>query len=292
MKIVMTGATGFTGQFVLDLLCEAGHEVRCLVRPSSKTEILLHKKCTTVSGDLEQADSLLEAFKGAEALVNVASLGFGHAPGILAACKANGIKRGIFFSTTGIFTQLNPQSKQIRLAAEAAIKESGIQYTILRPTMIYGTHADRNMARLVKFLAKWPVIPVIGPGTYLQQPVYVKDLAKSVVLALENPKSINREYNVPGKQELTYNEVIDTASRLLNRRVRKMHVPLKICTGMLWCYEKVSRKPRFKVEQALRLNENKNFSMQEIQSDLGYSPLSFEEGIKREIEEMRAMKLI
>jgi hypothetical protein len=61
---------------------------------------------------------------------------------------------------------------------------------------------------------------------------------------------------------------------------------------MLWCYEKVSRKPRFKVEQALRLNEHKNFSAQEIQNDLGYAPLSFEEGIKLEIEEMRELKLI
>lgn len=290
--ILLTGATGFTGGFVLDLLLEKGYQVTCLVRKGSNIDKLSNKNVKVVYGDLDDYNSFASALKGVSTLVNVASLGFGHAPGIVKACCEAGVKRGIFFSTTGIFTQLNPASKKVRLEAEELIKNSGLGYTILRPTMIYGTHADRNMCRLVSFINKFSIIPVLGSGNFLQQPVYVKDLAKAVILALENPKSIKKEYNVSGGKELTYNQVIDTTALALGKKVIKVHIPLGLCLFMLGMYEKLSKKPKFKKEQALRLNENKNFSYQEIQKDLGYDAISFEEGIKLEIEEMRQRSLI
>ncbi len=108
--------------------------------------------------------------KGADALVNIASLGFGHAGSVIQATKEAGIRRAIFISTTAIYTQLDAKSKSIRLAAEQAIQTSGLEYTILRPTMIYGSRRDRNMWRLIRFLRVSPVAPVFGDGNYLQQP--------------------------------------------------------------------------------------------------------------------------
>ncbi|WP_147802801.1 NAD-dependent epimerase/dehydratase family protein [Alkalicoccus halolimnae] len=282
--ILLTGSTGFLGEFVLDELLKQGHEVTCFVRKTSNLEHIKKRNVKYVYGELEDYQSICEALKGKEALINIASLGFGHAPNIVGACEEMGVKRAIFVSTTGIFTKLNPDSKGIRLEAERIIKESKLDYTIIRPTMIYGTPNDRNMWRLVKYLKKVRVIPVLGDGTYLQQPVHVRDLAYAIVKAYKRPLSVGKAYNVSGAEALTFNEVIDRTAEALGKRVIKIHIPMKVSYGLLRAYEKVSKNPKLKAEQVLRLNENKDFSHEEAKQDLNYHPLSFEEGIKQEIK--------
>ena len=136
-----------------------------------------------------------------------------------------GSQRAVFVSTTAIFTQLNARSKKVRLAAENAIETSGLKYTILRPTMIYGSPRDRNMWRLIRFMRYSPIIPIFGDGNYLQQPIYVGDVAQAIVSCLCNDQTIGKSYNIAGKHPLTYNQVIDTIARQMNKRVWKIHYP-------------------------------------------------------------------
>lgn len=281
--ILLTGSTGFLGEFVLKRLIEKGHDVTCFVRKTSNLDMIKKLNVNYIYGELDDYNSICEALKEKTALINIASLGFGHAPNIVNACKKMNVRRAVFISTTGVFTKLNPDSKTIRLKAEKAIKESDLDYTIIRPTMIYGTPKDRNMWRLIKFLNKLPVIPVLGDGTYLQQPVYVKDLADAIVKAYENSISIKKAYNISGLKSLSYNEVIDATAKALNKSVMKIHVPMKLSYNLLKIYEKISKEPRLKAEQVLRLNENKNFSHEEAKKDFGYKPFSFEEGIRLEV---------
>lgn len=281
--ILLTGATGFLGEFVLEELVQRGHEVTCFVRRTSNLDRIKRLKVKYVFGELDDYKSICEALKGKEALINIASLGFGHAPNIVNACEEMGVKRSIFVSTTGIFTKLNPDSKGIRLAAEKLIKASNLDYTVIRPTMIYGTSKDRNMWRLVKYLKRLPVLPILGSGSYLQQPVYVKDLAIAIVSAYEKKVSIGKAYNISGAKALSYNEIVDITGKALGKKVIKIHIPMKFSYNLLKMYEKVSKQPRLKAEQVLRLNENKDFSFEEAKKDLGYNPLSFEEGIKIEV---------
>src|ERR1043165_5252204 len=149
MKIFITGATGFTGSRVVPLLFQNGFEVRCLYRASSDRSALTDSNIEWALGDVADSQSLTSAMQGADVPVNIASLGFGHAESIISAAQNAGIKRTIFISTTAIFTQLNAKSKKVRVAAELAIETSGLKYTILRPTMIYGSPRDRNMWRLI-----------------------------------------------------------------------------------------------------------------------------------------------
>ncbi|MYL36421.1 SDR family oxidoreductase [Halobacillus litoralis] len=281
--ILLTGATGFLGDFVLEELLRRGHEVTCFVRKSSKLDKIKHLNVKYVYGELNDYDSIVEALKGKGALINIASLGFGHAPNIVNACEEAGVKRSIFISTTGIYTKLNPDSKDVRLSAEKYIKGSNLDYTIIRPTMIYGTPNDRNMWRLIKYLKKIPVLPILGTGEYLQQPVYVKDLASVIVSAFENKISIKESYNISGADPLTYNEVIDITGNNLEKKVYKIHIPMKLSYSLVRIYERISKQPKLKAEQVLRLNENKDFSYGKAQQHLGYKPVRFNEGIKREI---------
>lgn len=283
MKIFLTGATGFTGSRVVPLLLKNGYEVRCLHRASSDCSTLSDPKIEWALGDLSDTQALTSAMQGTDALVNIASLGFSHADSIIRAAKDAGIKRAVFISTTAIFTQLNAKSKKVRVAAELAIETSGLKYTILRPTMIYGSPRDRNMWRLIRFIRVSPIIPIFGDGKSLQQPIHVDDVAQAVVSCLSNDNTIGKSYNIAGKHPLTYNEVIGTIARQMKKRVWKLHIPSKPVVALLSLLERLRIPFPIKAEQVLRLNENKDFSYAEAQTDFGFSPLAFGEGIRAEL---------
>jgi uncharacterized protein YbjT (DUF2867 family) len=283
MKVLVTGATGFTGSRVVPLLLDSGYQVRALTRATSDRSPLADMDVEWATGDLAYTESFTAALHGVDVLVNIASLGFGHAESIVRAAKEAGVKRGIFISTTAIFTQLNAGSKSIRLAAEEAIQASGLDYTILRPTMIYGSQRDRNMWRLIRLLRITPVMPIFGDGESLQQPIFVDDVAQAVLLALQNDVTIRKSYNIAGKAPLTYNQVIDTVASALDKRVGKLHLPYMPIVRALQFTERMRLRLPIKAEQVLRLNEDKSFSYEEAKRDFGFTPRSFEEGIRIEL---------
>jgi nucleoside-diphosphate-sugar epimerase len=291
VTVLLTGATGFTGSHVLSLLLEKGIRPRCLVRPSSDVRDLRRAGVEIFEGDIGDERSLLEAMHGIDTLLNTASLGFGHAPVLVSCAERAGVRRAVFISTTAIFTSLNASSKVVRLAAEECVQQSALRQTIIRPTMIYGTSRDRNMARLINFLQWSPVMPIIGSDRSLLQPVHVRDVAFVAVAAMESNTAIGRAYNIAGATALTFVEVIDTITRLLGRHVIKVRLPLRPISTVLRALERIGVHLRVKREQILRLNEDKAFDYSDAARDLGYSPLSFEEGIRCELDEMRLLTL-
>jgi nucleoside-diphosphate-sugar epimerase len=283
MKVFVTGGTGFTGSHVVSLLLKNGYEVRCLYRPQSDRSVLSQPEVEWALGDVSDTEALSALMQGTDALINIASLGFGHADSIIRATQAAGIQRAIFVSTTAIFTQLNAKSKKVRLAAERVIETSGLQYTILRPTMIYGSPRDRNMWRLIRFMRYSPMVPIFGDGNYLQQPIYVGDVARAILSCLCNDRTIGKSYNIAGKVPRTYNQVIDTIAGQLRKRLWKVHIPSMPVVSLLGFFERIQIPFPIKAEQVLRLNENKAFRYEEAQRDFGFSPLELEDGIKLEL---------
>ncbi len=285
MRIFVTGGTGFTGSHVVSLFLKNGYLVRCLYRSTSDRSVLPQPEIEWMPGDVSNAEALSASMHGTDILINLVSLGFGHADSIIRAAKSARIQRAIFISTTAIFTELNAKSKSIRIAAEHAIEISGLQYTILRPTMIYGSRRDRNMWRLIRFMHYSSIIPVLGDGAhvYLQQPIYVEDVASAVLGCLKSEVTIGKCYNIAGKYPLTYMEVVDTIAKQMNKRVWKLHIASKSVLSILNFFEQVRIPFPIKAEQILRLNENKNFSYEEAQMDFGFNPLSFSDGISLEL---------
>ncbi len=286
MKILVTGATGFTGSYVVPALLDEGWEVFCLVRETSDTDHLPVDRIELCYGDLNDFESITAALKGMDTLVNIASLGFGHASNIVGAAKEAGIQRAIFFSTTSIFTTLNSESKNIRQEAERLIQESDIPYTIIRPTMIYGSSRDRNICRFIKFIHRYPVFPVFGSGDYQLQPVYVGDLAKGVVSILLSDQTIKKAYNLSGGSELTLNDFIRVIADHLGKKTRLLHFPPGPFIFFLSFMERSGIKFPIKSEQIQRFNEHKTFSHKNAIEDFGYSPVRFSEGIGIELKEM------
>lgn len=288
MTVAVSGANGFTGRFVCAELQRRKIPCVALLRPGSEASWMTARKIPVRYADLTETHQLADQLRGCWALLNVASIGFGAAPAILQACHSAGVRRAVFVSTTAIFTQLNAGSKTIRQAAEEAILASGLETTILRPTMIYGTPGDRNMIRLVQWISRWPVLPVFGNGRSLQQPVHVTDVAWAVVQSLESSAAINRQFNLSGAEPLTYNEVVRVTAQALGCRIRRLHIPAQLVVSLLDFTERLGITLTIKAEQIRRLNEDKAFSNAEAHEAFGYVPIPFEEGIRQEVALFRA----
>jgi len=286
MRVLVTGATGFTGSYTVPLLLEKGYTVRCFVRKSSDLSTLPVDQIEVVEGDLEDSTSIENALQGMNSFVNIASLGFGYDKTLIPVLVRSSVKRAVFVSTTSIFTHLNPASKSIRIRAEEMIKKSNLDYTILRPTMIFGSPRDRNISRLIRFICRSPIMPVFGNGEYLQQPVYVGDVARSVVEVLGNDATISNEYNIGGADSLTYNQVIDIIAKKADRKVKKIYIPYMPVVRVLSLFERISLTLPIKAEQILRLNEHKSFSYADAERDFNYKPLPFHDVIEVEMREM------
>lgn len=279
--IAVAGATGFTGRRVVRRLVDAGHPVRSLVRSTSDTSVL-PQGVERVVGDLADPATLDAWLEGIGTVVYTASMGFGHIPGVIAALRRASVSRAVFVSTTAIFTRLPAPSKRVRVAAEEAVTESGLDWTIVRPTMIYGAPGDRNMERLLAAIRRWPILPVPGRGERLIQPVHVEDLADGIVATLDAPAAIRRSYDLSGREPLTFARTIEVAAAAMGRSVRLARIPLAPVCGVLGFVERLGITPPVKREQVLRLAEDKAFSHAQAATDLEYAPRSYEDGIAEE----------
>jgi len=281
VKALVIGATGFTGRRVAAGLVNAGHDVRCLVRPASDRSALEGTPVEFVVGDLDDTSSLIRGLEGRDALMYVASMGFGHVPGTIRAMEEAGVGRGVFFSTTAIFTTLPARSRAPRLAAEDEIRNSRLDWTILRPTMIYGGPGDRNVERIFAAVERWPILPAVGGAGRKIQPVLVDDLARAAVRSLHERRAIGRCYELAGREPVRFAEFVRAAAAAVSRRVMLVPVPAAVAVAAAEVMECLMSPPIVRAEQVRRLLEDKDFDISAAVRDLDYRPAGIEEGLAR-----------
>lgn len=290
MRYVISGTTSGTGNEVIKRLAtKVGTEnITCLVRPTSDIKPLQSLGLRLHVGDVTEPDSLRGILAPGTVYIDMTHPKHYHKS--LEAVLAAGVERAYFVTTTGIFSRYN-QFSDIYKINEARIRDSGIVYTILRPSMIYGSLRDKNMNRLVRFLARCPVFPLFGAGRSLMQPVFVEDLAEGIVAAIGETKTENQEYNLAGPQGIAYRQIIRTIARQLNRRVTLLNINTRFAARVA---RGAQHLPGFPVteEQVLRLLEDKVFDIAKAVTELNYQPRPFAAGIAQEIAAMRAAGVI
>jgi uncharacterized protein YbjT (DUF2867 family) len=290
MRTLVTGGTGLLGGALLDLLLAEGHEVRCLVREgSSRASRLDPLPLELVRGDARDSRALSRAISGMDALVHVA--GIEHAPPVLEAARRAKVGRLVVVSSTSAHSAYEFRSG-LYLRMEELVRESGLDYTIVRPTMIYGSELDKNMHRLLRFLDRSPVLPMFGSGENLWQPVYHEDCAEGVYEALVRPAAVGQSYDLPGSEPLTYLELVRTAAGALGRKPRIVRLPLEPMRLALAAAERLRLPLPIGSEQVLRLREDKAYPYDKAKRELGYAPRTFREGIAREVARLREVGVV
>jgi uncharacterized protein YbjT (DUF2867 family) len=241
MRIVVAGGTGFIGRQVVDRLLEDGHDTVVVTSRDPDRRDLWDGRVTLVQAFAGDPVSLGKAFMHADVVVQ--AIQFPNHPvedpskgrtymevdghGTVTAArtaKKLGVRRFIYLSGAGA-GQGRPQPWfRAKEMAEAAIRETGMEHVILRPSWIYGP-GDHSMNRFVWFCRHLPVVPVIGNGRTPVHPAYVKDVARCVVEAARREDAKDKVFDLGGPERLTMDEVIRKIQAVLGQRRPLLHHP-------------------------------------------------------------------
>jgi len=290
MRVLLTGATGLLGGELLKLLLAEGHEARCLLRAGSPNASRLDaERAEIFRGDAANEEDLLRALQGTDALLHVA--GIEYAQPVVEAARRAGVGRVVVVGSTSVHSSYEFRAGP-KLRMERVVRRSGLDWTIVRPSMIYGSERDKNVQRLLRFLGRSPVFPMFGPGTNLWQPVYHEDCARGVYEALVRLSAVGRSYDLPGGESLTYLDLVKTAAGALGKKPRIVRLPLEPVRLLLGAAEKLRLPLPVGSEQVLRLQEDKAYPYEEARRELGYAPRPFREGVALEVARLRELGVV
>jgi nucleoside-diphosphate-sugar epimerase len=306
-SVVVTGATGVVGPWLLPRLCEGGFAVQAISRrpePESETGTLPYGCCEGKPGrvrwlSLDLAHGWPAPPRASKAARNRSTVEFGLEPAALLIHAAPiwllppllpplcdlGLRRLVAFSSTSRFTKWDSASTRERdtarrlaeaeEAVESICRDRRIAWTIFRPTLVYGGGRDRNVsaiARLVRYLG---FVPVAGAALGARQPVHADDLARACLAVLDNAATFGKAYDLPGGETLTYAEMIARIAVGTGRKPRLLHLPppaLRIAIGLARLLPGFAYlSPRM----ADRMNEDLRFDDRPARRDFGYAPHGF-----------------
>lgn len=291
MKIFVTGGTGFLGREVVRQLVAVGHRVVCLVRDPEKGKERLPSTVELQVGDLFDPAGYQEALQNCQAVIHLVGIlveGFGagfekvHVEGtrgLIGACSASGVKRFVYMSSLGSREEARSRYHQTKFRAERILRESALDWTIFRPSVIFGPN-DQFVNRLARIVRSSPFIPVIGTGSALIQPVSVRDVAGCVCLAVGNPVSKHKIYPLGGPQAYSYEEVFRLIASVLKIKKKVVHVPAPILYPVAQVSNWVLRNPPITPEQLTMIQEDNVCDSNEAIVDFRLEFQSFERGIK------------
>jgi nucleoside-diphosphate-sugar epimerase len=240
-------------------------------------------------GDARDVGSLERALRGRDSFVHIA--GVQYTPQVLEAMRAVRVERLVVVSSTSAHSRFDSRSAP-RLTNEALLSESGLCWTVVRPSMIYGSELDHNMHKLLRFLDRSPVFPLFGDGENLWQPVYYEDLAYGLYAALTKPKTEGQIYDLPGLRPLTYLDLVRTAASALGKKTHIVRLPAESVRRVLRVAEGLRLPLPVSSEQVLRMREDKAYPYNKAREELGYAPRTFKEGIALEVGRLREIGLV
>ncbi|PAW75380.1 MAG: hypothetical protein B9S32_18030 [Verrucomicrobia bacterium Tous-C9LFEB] len=222
--ILVTGGTGFVGTEMVRQFVAAGHRVRVLARHPDRAQATC-PGCEVVAGDVLDPASLVTAMQGVNAVVHLVgiihespSVSFEQAhveatANVLAAACVAGVPRFVHMSALGTQPDAVSRYHQTKWAAEELVRQSSLDWTILRPSIIYGP-GDKSLNFLAAFLRppldfwNFYTLPNLGGGTARVQPISVKEVAQAFVRALSNSAAVGKTYDVCGTEALSWSELL------------------------------------------------------------------------------------
>ncbi len=239
--ILVVGATGNLGRKVVRSLRASGEEVRALTRVISKADELKTLGAQPVRGDLTDPESLDFALRGARSVVLAAHslLGRGSESSeavddeghraLIDRAKGAGVQHIVYTSVLGASPVHPIDFWRTKARVERHLRESGIGYTIIRPTSFMETHAYMLIGKSV---IEGKRVMLTGKGSNPRNFVAAEDVAKVVVGALRIPSLRGDTIEVGGPENLTTHQVVKIFEKVSGRRARVRHVPAAVIRGM------------------------------------------------------------
>jgi uncharacterized protein YbjT (DUF2867 family) len=258
VRVLVTGGTGFVGTYVVNRLLHRKHGVAVLARDVSKTRNRYSGPVEGVSGNVLDPPSLSAALVGRDAVVHL--VGIINEKGdqtfdrmhreavvnVVGAARAAGLRRYVHMSAMGSSEDSPSEYGRTKAAGEAAVRASGLDWTIFRPSIIFGP-GDGFVSLLAPIVRRNPAfVPVIGPGTTKFRPVSVYDVARLFADALEKNETIGRSFEVGGPEVFTLDEVYREIAAAVGKPKKPLvHFPLWYGRILAAAFEWLARRGIF-----------------------------------------------
>lgn len=251
--ILITGATGYVGRHLVRRLRERDEPLRGLARDNRAVQRLEALGLEAARGDVTAPEALRRAMEGVDTVIHLVAIitekqdAFERtiAQGtrnVVAAAQAAGVTRFLHMSANG--AQDNPRYPylQAKWQAEQAVIGSGLRYSILRPSVIFG-EGDQFFNTLATVVRLNPIVPVVGNGKSLFQPIWVEDVCTCFLTMLDDDTYLGKAFDVGGPEQLSYENLLDIIMRVLGKRKPKLHVPVALMKPLAAVMERVLPNP-------------------------------------------------
>ncbi len=259
MTVAVAGGSGFVGGAVVHELVRRGETVVALSRDPSRARAALPDAVELRAADVRDPASLAPALLDVDALV--VALAFSGSPmenprrdetfeavdaagteRLVVAARDAGASRLVYLSGAGAAPDAGRHWFRAKWRAETAVRESGLTYTIIRPTWIYGPR-DVALNRLLGFARLLPFVPLTGDGRQLLAPVFIDDVARLVADALVDPAAADQVFELGGPQTFSMNEIVRIALRVAGLRRPLLHAPAALVKRAAWPLQFLPRPP-------------------------------------------------
>ena len=280
-NIGLLGATSFVGASLLDKLKSAPLQVFAYTRRQ------VHPSVNNVTWRRLESDQPLTEQRGdVVSIPNWICLApIGVLSNYFNLLEAHGARRLVVLSSTSRFTKLtsSDQNEQdlVRHISEseelvqAWAEARGIDWIILRPTLIYGGGQDRNITEITRFIRRFGFFPVFGKACGLRQPIHVQDVAGACLATLRPSTPANRAYNISGAETLTYREMVTRIFRLLGKQPLMIPIPLWMFRASVFALRRLPRYSQWSRAMAERMNADMIFDHSEVRRDFEFQPRTF-----------------
>lgn len=292
MKVFLTGATGFVGGHLLKRLLAEGHTVRALVRDPAKASLSASSQLQIVRGDVIENTGLDEGIAGCEAVIHLVGIimeakgltfeGVHHigTRNVVEAAKRNGIKRFIQMSALGVRADGVAEYQTSKWKGEEVVRQSGIPYCILRPSLIFGP-GDGFVTQMLDIMRKAVLIrPVPGDGKPKFRPISVDDVTLCFARALVTPEATGKTIELGGADELTLDEILSEIAACARIRKPALHVPMPIMMAAAAVAQTLLPSPPVTLGQLKMLREGSTCDPGPMVRIFGVHPVGFRQGLK------------
>jgi NADH dehydrogenase len=244
--ILVTGASGFVGAHVVPALLGAGHRVVALIRDPSSGETVLGRlpvadrgRVDLRTGDITRPESLDAALAGVDGVVHLVAIPRDFNGGaqmrlvntegtraVVAAMRSTGVARLIHMGALGVVDDPGLHYASSKAKAEALVAESGLEWTILKPSLQFGPGDGffNLIARLVRLSRG--IVPVPGDGSSRFQPIHADDVARVVVASLADPTTTRGTFELGGPRYWSYREITSEVLAALEKH--RLIVPMPV----------------------------------------------------------------